>query len=178
MMASSDRDRMTADNDARITKFCNRVPKLSAAGYSCTLRSGTKASGVQADAIIVLIVVILLVIALFYVNWRRKQLAVVAHDFHTDLMFLKSYGELGESGDAKCRVPREIKRGCVKRLNLIGAGQYGEVWKGVLDEHTEKGGVPGYPVVSRRRHYPRLFKVALLHTRCEKKNAIGLDPLK
>merc|ERR1712196_400595 len=53
--------------------------------------------------------------------------------------------EAGELEVDHSGVPREGRRGDVTMLVKIGEGQFGEVWKGILDE-SSSGGVPGYTV--------------------------------
>jgi hypothetical protein len=45
-------------------------------------------------------------------------------------------------------IPREIPRQCIIKSEKIGEGAFGEVFKGVLDEHKH-GGVPGYLVACK-----------------------------
>ena len=57
------------------------------------------------------------------------------------------------------KLPREVKRSHVVMVAKIGAGAFGEVWKGMLDE-SSAGGVPGYvhapargPIALRPHHF-------------------------
>ena len=47
--------------------------------------------------------------------------------------------------EGELAVPREIRRAHVTQIGKIGAGAFGDVWKGVLDE-SPVGGVPGFVV--------------------------------
>lgn len=43
-------------------------------------------------------------------------------------------------------IPREIPRSNVTLTQKLGAGAFGDVYRGILDE-SSTGGVPAYPVV-------------------------------
>ena len=64
-------------------------------------------------------------------------------DFQQELQRMLDSGEI-DSGllSGKRRTPRELKRSNVVLVAKIGAGAFGEVHKGVLDE-LKDGGVPG-----------------------------------
>ncbi len=76
-------------------------------------------------------------------HMRRVRLRVF--DFQAEVQRLLEAGELEDEHAAQAIVPREIKRACVTMTARIGEGQFGEVWKGLLDE-SSAGGVPGYMV--------------------------------
>lgn len=65
------------------------------------------------------------------------------HDFSAEIERMLAAGELEPEQASDERVPREIKRSCVKMSEKLGEGEFGEVWKAVLDESKE-GGVPAY----------------------------------
>ena len=44
--------------------------------------------------------------------------------------------------EEETHIPREIKRSSITLISKLGSGQFGSVWKGLLDE-TKSGGVPG-----------------------------------
>jgi hypothetical protein len=46
-------------------------------------------------------------------------------------------------------VPREIPRRCITQMEVIGDGEFGTVFKGILDETSNNGGVPGYMVACK-----------------------------
>jgi hypothetical protein len=77
-----------------------------------------------------------------YYRWRVHIIALRSFDFFAELERMKESGEIDGN---ETKVPREIKRTCLTLTKKIGAGQFGEVWKAVLDESTV-GGVPGYMV--------------------------------
>lgn len=97
-------------------------------------------------------VVLLAIIALVY-KQRVRLISMRAHDFALTLQQMTDKGEiaaeqLGNHGldtHNLMRCPREIKRANVTMISKIGAGAFGDVWKGVLDE-SKSGGVPGYEV--------------------------------
>jgi serine/threonine protein kinase len=55
--------------------------------------------------------------------------------------------ELGEAGGP--RIPREIKRIHITLMDELGHGQFGEVWKALLDESSIAGGAPEYLVAAK-----------------------------
>jgi hypothetical protein len=74
--------------------------------------------------------------------YRARQLRLQAFDFFSQLDEMKTNGELPD-GNTTANVPREIKRSAVIATDKIGAGGFGDVWKGLLDE-SASGGAPGY----------------------------------
>lgn len=87
-------------------------------------------------------VVLALLLAVVAYKYRMLKLSQKAYDFETEIQQMRAAGELlGGAGG----LPREIKRKHVELTSRIGAGAFGEVWKGVLDESSD-GGVPGYMV--------------------------------
>jgi serine/threonine protein kinase len=87
-------------------------------------------------------------------RYRTEQHKMRAHDFEAELLTLLDSKAPDDRmrtmtlTDGLPQVPREIKRKCVIRTELIGKGQFGEVFKGVLDE-SSTGGVPGYLVACK-----------------------------
>ena len=84
---------------------------------------------------------------------QRHRLKMAPFDFRAECERLREAGYTDIDAE---KVPREIKRSDVSKIGVLGAGAFGEVWKGmldesrekgVLDECREKGGAPGYPVV-------------------------------
>jgi serine/threonine protein kinase len=109
--------------------------------------------GAVAGGLITTFIVLLLVGYGAY-TYRLKQLSMRAYDFDTRLAELMASGAIdvgdaeddGKEGHTGPKVPREVKRSHVTMLVVVGAGQFGEVWKAVLDESATSGGVPGYTV--------------------------------
>ena len=58
---------------------------------------------------------------------RMHQLSLRAHDFQLEIDNLVANGELdeGQVGDGK--IPREVKRGNVTPISVVGSGAFGEV---------------------------------------------------
>ena len=73
-------------------------------------------------------------------RYRLRQVKMRAYDFAAKLAEMCDAGEL-DAADSSL-IPREIKRSHVTLITQVGAGAFGEVWKGVLDE-SSAGGVPG-----------------------------------
>lgn len=82
--------------------------------------------------------------ALGILTYRRHihALKMQAVDFLREAEKMREAGDLGIRTD---KLPREVKRSDVTLTEKIGAGAFGEVWKGILDE-SSRGGVPGYMV--------------------------------
>ena len=133
--------------DCSATKFsgpnCDVLaePSNSASGSD----SGSADSGGMVAGVLLAIFVLLLIAGLGLHKFRVHTISMRAFDFLAEMDRLKQAGELDLDENAGPKVPREIKRGHITLLNKIGAGAFGEVWKGVLDE-SSAGGVPGYPV--------------------------------
>ena len=50
--------------------------------------------------------------------------------------------------DVRARTPREIKRSFLSLVEVVGKGQFGQVWKGMLDESPD-GGAPSYMMAAK-----------------------------
>jgi len=115
---------------------------------SATGKGGSIAAGVLAAILVVGLA------GVGVIKRRAHQHMMRAHDFEAELLALresKDQTDLAEAltlTDGLAQVPREIKRKCVTRTEKIGEGQFGEVFKGVLDESSQ-GGVPGYLVACK-----------------------------
>lgn len=94
---------------------------------------------------VVLVVVFVLIALVVLAGYKHHQykLKMAAFDFKAECERMRDAGDTEIDAE---KVPREIKRSCVSKIDVIGAGAFGEVWKGLLDESHEKGGVPGYLV--------------------------------
>ena len=55
----------------------------------------------------------------------------------------------GTNKDPEHTLPREIARSCVTMLQPIGEGNFGEVWKGILDERHH-GGAPSFAIAVKK----------------------------
>ena len=76
---------------------------------------------------------------------RVNAFRMRAFDFLAEMNRMAAAGEIDVDAQAEIKTPREIKRGHVVLIDSIGAGAFGEVWKGTLDE-SAAGGVPGYVI--------------------------------
>ena len=109
----------------------------------------TKDSGGLVGGLIGGFIAVLAVVGAAY-KYRVHQISQRAFDFQNELASMMATGELdamvgGGGSDGGPRLPREIKRANVTPTQVVGSGQFGEVWKAVLDERSA-GGVPGYMV--------------------------------
>jgi serine/threonine protein kinase len=116
------------------------VDALSASKSALEQGSAAMLVGVMAGVFVTIVFVTCLVHKRRTHTLKRK-----AFNFKIELRKMYEAGELEEDQASGERVPREIKRSNVTLTNLVGEGQFGEVWKGILDE-SASGGVPGYMV--------------------------------
>jgi hypothetical protein len=90
-------------------------------------------------------VIVLGLIAFALYKYRVYHISMRAVDFEAELRKMLDTGEIDEAGIGLAGFPREIKRKDVAMIEMVGQGQFGEVFKGELDE-SRSGGVPGYMV--------------------------------
>ena len=92
---------------------------------------------------------VLIVIVSVQVNrYNKYQESMKGTDFDRLLKAMVASGEIEskEDAEARARTPREIKRKALTLVEVIGNGQFGEVWKGMLDEgHSGHHGQYNYP---------------------------------
>lgn len=100
-------------------------------------------AGAVAGGLIVAFIVIALVSMVLY-RRRVQHIKMRAFDFRAKCEEIILNGGLDLEIDID-KLPRELKRSHVTMVAKIGAGAFGEVWKGMLDE-SSVGGVPGYLV--------------------------------
>jgi serine/threonine protein kinase len=108
-------------------------------------------AGVTA-AIVIPVVLLIGVLLTFSINWRmRRAWKRRSIDFVSKMKRMQNdsglSGLVGHVNDS----PREIKRNAVRRTNKIGIGQFGEVWKGLLDE-TVSQDAHAYMVAIKTTH--------------------------
>ena len=78
-------------------------------------------------------------------------------------MDLAKLGRRGSGADGSPRLPQEITRSCVTLITELGKGNFGSVWKGMLDE-SARTGVPGYLVAVKQVHDSSIEAVSdLIH---------------
>jgi serine/threonine protein kinase len=99
-------------------------------------------SGGAMAAIIVPVVLLVGVLLTFSINCHLQRIAKLRSiDFVSKLKHMQREGDFPGAVAQTDAIPREIKRNAVHRTNRIGTGQFGEVWKGLLDEsatsHTD-----------------------------------------
>jgi hypothetical protein len=135
---------------------CISTSTIAYSGANCEVgaqqQSATGDVGAVAGGLIATFVMLLLVGYGAY-QYRVKQLSMQAFDFEAHLAELLASGAIDaghvdaadNEGSTGPKVPREIKRLHVTMIDVVGSGQFGEVWKAVLDE-SSTGGVPGYTV--------------------------------
>lgn len=87
--------------------------------------------------LVVAVAIVLLFATVMYVQRRRATaLARRAIDFVQRSEELKESGNLPDGAETT-EMPREIKRSCVKQTSILGTGQFGEVFKAVLQERGQ-----------------------------------------
>ena len=86
------------------------------------------------------------VIALL-VRYQRYQQSLMATDFLTQLQTMKEEGLVDPDQISTERVPRELKRGWLSFIDKLGQGQFGEVWKGLLNDDNVN--IPEYMVAAK-----------------------------
>eukprot|EP00051_Salpingoeca_urceolata_P001714 m.43425 g.43425 ORF g.43425 m.43425 type:complete len:1401 (-) comp11636_c0_seq3:170-4372(-) len=82
-----------------------------------------------------------LLIVVAVVLLLRRQDQTQPFDFEEELEKMRQEGLLRDEAEKK--VPREMRRGQIKMLEKLGAGAFGDVFKGTVDEQAATG-VPEY----------------------------------
>ena len=143
-----------AGRDARVTQNPARVtPNATAAPQNETTQSSSSSTSIiqsEDEWLVVVValmgvVVLLVMLAAICFRYQARRARLQAHDFRTDLEKLIADGELDmQAGDdGREQLPREIRRRCVSVLEKLGSGAFGDVYKAVIDERSDKG-VPSY----------------------------------
>jgi hypothetical protein len=96
----------------------------------------------------------LAVVLILGFKYQAHKASLKAFDFKAKLENMLETGDLKDDQVRDNMVPREIKRSCVQMIAEVGAGAFGEVWKGALDESMNDGGVPEYQVAIKTSHEP------------------------
>jgi hypothetical protein len=86
-----------------------------------------------------------ILVATATVKYWQYTVMMRAHDFADEMGWMLKEAGQNEAEVAPNRAPREIKRKFVATTVKLGQGQFGEVFKALLDESPD-GGVPGYAV--------------------------------
>ena len=92
----------------------------------------------------------IVILGLLFLHERRKNM-LRPHNFAEMLAALSDLKSEGEK-----RVPREMKRQHIRLIDKLGEGNFGEVFKGLLDEIP---GTPGYIVAVKSLKADGLFAV-------------------
>ena len=81
-------------------------------------------------------------------KYRQHLISMRPVDFETKFAAMLASGDLAPEQLRSDRKPREIRRHDLVLVKMIGHGQFGEVWKCVLDEHFARG-TPEYTVAAK-----------------------------
>ena len=130
---------------AHIGDNCDIQDPVLRAGSSDGNNADASVSTGVTVAFITVTGVALLVVAVYMA--RRHQIKMTPHDFEAAFNNLRSLGLVrgDHSGGKDSRKPKEIKAMHVNRVEELGEGAFGTVWKAILDE-SSVGGPPGYMV--------------------------------
>ena len=99
------------------------------------------------------VIVVLVIVAVFVFRTRRKHM-LRPHNFTEMLEALDAI-----ESDGQRVAPREIRRTNVKLLDQLGKGNFGQVYKGLLDEIP---GTPGYIVAVKTMSLPGADRYGML----------------
>ena len=111
-------------------------------------------SSEQDNTTVYVIVAVLAVLALgtvvvsLLLRYQRHQRSLMATDFLTQLQNMKEEGLVDPDQMSTERVPRELKRGWLSFIDKLGQGQFGEVWKGLLND-GDNTAIPEYMVAAK-----------------------------
>jgi hypothetical protein len=161
-----------ADGTCQKVRWCGTGQVEKRAPTTVTDRVCTSADNSSATwgAVFGVLVAVLLCA---FVGFKRHahNLTMKAVDFKSELEQLLAAGELSEGTIDRELIPREIKRSCVSLTSKIGSGQFGDVFKAMLDESSSHRGPPAYMVAvktikARPCPLARVFCLLLLAPQC------------
>lgn len=89
---------------------------------------------------VLLVALILVVVRSRYLKYELENAPT---DFDAEMVRLQDTDELGTVKWTFGRVPRELKRGWVNTIEVLGHGNFGEVYKALLDDASNPD-VPEY----------------------------------
>lgn len=92
--------------------------------------------------------VVLLIVFLIVRSRVARYQAMKPTNFEDEIERLLETGEMQRDSGEFTKIPREIKRGNLQMIERVGGGQFGEVWKALLNEASE-GGPPEYLVAAK-----------------------------
>jgi hypothetical protein len=141
------------DADRFDQMFTCDCTSTSYTGSNCNIEADLVAADTAGKVAGGLVTTFILLLGFGYVGYkiRIRQISLRVFDFELHLQQLTQSGVIDLEQGAKGGTPREIKRSHVIMTDKVGAGQFGEVWKGLLDE-SATGGVPGYMVAIKTTH--------------------------
>ena len=136
-----------AEFDSAFTCDCSATKY---GGENCDREQGDQKNEAAAVIVGAVLGVMLLAAAVvfFMLRWQRHTRSMMATDFQKQLEAMKERGEVDEVQAAKGGVPRELKRGWLALVDKLGHGQFGDVWKGLLEDGGSSN-VPAYMVACK-----------------------------
>ena len=116
--------------------------------FTCSCDQGHTGENCNTNLVLIVLlalafIVIVLMVAVGLYKYNAVKAQQRAHDFHAELERMLTKGEIEPEQAVNNAVPREIRRSCVQLSELIGQGEFGEVWKATLDEQKHNG-IPSY----------------------------------
>ena len=115
-------------------------------GPNCEILQATNDSGAVVAGILVPIILLITLTAVV-MKYQAYKKANAPADFTAQFQALVDKGEL-EADAVKTLIPRELTRSWLKLEDRIGSGNFGEVWKGLLDDKAHSQ-VPEYLVAAK-----------------------------
>eukprot|EP00039_Didymoeca_costata_P015839 m.274414 g.274414 ORF g.274414 m.274414 type:complete len:1312 (-) comp16288_c1_seq5:53-3988(-) len=91
------------------------------------------------------VTIIGVLVAMRYYGFRLRYKPVDFNEKYNQMIEMGEFDSLQISHE---KVPREIKRKFVQKIDVLGKGAFGEVWKAMLDESPD-GGPAGYLVAMK-----------------------------
>ena len=135
-----------ADGEPMDRQFTCNCVGTKFTGDNCEIEDIRLAHTVDQDdtlaytaAAILTVLVVLYIIVVLLLKYQRYQRSLMATDFKAQLRAMKERGEVDDQQVSKGGVPRELARRCLTLTNTLGAGAFGEVWKGLLRDRDGDG---------------------------------------
>jgi hypothetical protein len=132
-----------AGSRALVESFTVKVSKKPATPAQSAVKDTGAAVGAALGTIIGL-----LLFAVGGYQYRIHQLKYMPTNFDTEFAAMLAAGLITEDQLQARRVPREIKRSDLDLLTRVGSGQFGDVYKALLDE-SNSSGTPEYTVAAK-----------------------------
>ena len=107
--------------------------------------------GAAVAGAVVGVLLLLLGVGMYVVVAIRKKKTLhlqkgPAQNFEQVLDAMLETGRIDHDQASGRQIPREIERSSVRLVSKLGSGQFGDVWKGLLDESGGGAGPPEYLV--------------------------------